>query len=346
MPDESPGGWRNSRIVIHAQIACVYLSLVIAVLFVWFQRDLLLLAFAGILVALFLRAVTKLLERLTHLTSSVSYLATLLLLCGMIVGIVLLLVPGLTTQLSEIVSLLPQSLQQIEKPLLERAWGRELLDEMHRLLQGEAVRARIPQIAGAVSNGAIDLVLIAAIGFFAALNPRGYREGTLILIPEPTRARIRRTARALHEQLMWWLLGQALSMSLMGVACGIGLWLLGVRLPWTLGLMTGVAVFIPYAGTITAGIPSVLMGLQRSPQTALYVLIFYTALHLLEGYALTPYVQRRTVRLPPVLMILSQFLMWNVAGVLGVALAAPLTTAGIALVKEAYLHVPPNQEVV
>ncbi|HKR26967.1 MAG TPA: AI-2E family transporter, partial [Acidobacteriaceae bacterium] len=99
-------------------------------------------------------------------------------------------------------------------------------------------------------------------------------------------------------------------------------------------------------GTVLSGIPSVLMGLERSPQTAIWVLVLYTILHLVEGYLLTPFVQRKAVRLPPVLTILTQYFFWNVAGILGLAMAAPLASAGIVLVKKLYLHVPVEKEVV
>ena len=68
--------------------------------------------------------------------------------------------------------------------------------------------------------------------------------------------------------------------------------------------------------------------------------MLYCVFHLVEGYLLTPMVQKRAVRLPPVLTILSQFFLWNIAGVLGVAVAAPLAAAALMLVKELCIAVP------
>ncbi|MEO6828966.1 MAG: AI-2E family transporter [Acidobacteriaceae bacterium] len=118
----------------------------------------------------------------------------------------------------------------------------------------------------------------------------------------------------------------------------IGLWALGVPLAFTLGLFTGVMIFIPYLGALLSEIPAVLVALGISPMTAVYVLILYLGVHAIEGYVLTPLVQRRAVRLMPVLTILAQFFMWLVAGVLGVAIAAPLAAVGLVLVKRLYLH--------
>lgn len=298
------------------------------------------------LVAVVLRMIAGWIERLTRLNGMLSYAATLFLIGAFLAGICILLAPRVITQMSELAHSLPSSLQQLKAPLERSAWGRELLAQAHRLIHGGSISSTLPQIASGVSSGITDLVIVIVIGFFAALNPRGYREGALLLLPEPRRARARQIALELDRQLKWWMLGQLLPMVVLGVASGIGLWLLGVHLPWTLGLMTGIAVFLPYAGTILSGIPSILMGLQRSPHTALYVLVLYTLLHIAEGYILTPLVQRRAVRLPPVLTILTQYFLWSVAGILGLAVAAPLASAGIVLVKELYLHVPADQEVV
>lgn len=319
---------------------------ILAFLFLWFQLNLVLLAFAGILVAVILHAITTWIDRHTRLSGSVAYAGTMLLLGIAVAGLGFLLVPRAADQISELVHSLPASIDSLEKPLQHSSAGRELLDHARRALHSGSISAKIPQIASAVSDAATDLIIVIVVGFFAALNPRGYTEGLLVLVPEPKRAKTRRIAKELQSQLKWWMLGQMLPMAALGIASAVGLLILHVHLPWVLGLITGLAVFLPYAGTVLAGIPAVLMGLQRSPQTALWVLLLYTCLHLIEGYILTPLVQKKAVRLPPVLTVLAQYFLWQVGGILGLALAAPLASAGIVLVKELYLHVPPEQTIV
>lgn len=260
-------------------------------------------------------------------------------------GLGFLLAPRVITQVTELAHQMPASLHRLEAPLGRTPAGRDVLTQIHRLMHAGGFTSALPTVATAITGAITDLVIVVVIGFFAALTPRNYREGTLLLLPESVRPRARRLAAGLQRQLRWWLLGQLVPMVVLGIASAIGLRVLGVPLPWTLGLLTGVAVFLPYVGTILAGIPCVLMGLQRSPHTAIYVLILYTLLHLLEGYILTPLVQRRAVRLPPVLTILAQYFLWNVAGILGLAVAAPLAGAAIVLVKELYLHVPADKTV-
>ena len=325
----------------------IYVGIAILVfLFVWFQLQLLLLAFAGVLVAVILRAITLFIERHTPLNGMFAYAATLFLIGAILAGLGFLLAPRVQTQAAELMHSLPESLHRLEAPLNRSETGHAVLVHAKEAVQKTHIGAQLPQIATAVSDGITDVIIVLVIGFFGALNPRWYEEGLLALVPEPARGRWRAIAADLQRQLRWWMLGQLLPMGVLGLGSGIGLSLLHVHLAWTLGLVTGVAIFLPYAGTVLSGIPSVLMGLERSPQTAIWVLVLYTILHLVEGYLLTPFVQRKAVRLPPVLTILTQYFFWNVAGILGLAMAAPLASAGIVLVKELYLHVPVEKEVV
>lgn len=311
--------------------------LVLVLLFVWFEWKLIFLAFAGLLFALLLRTITVWIEQHTRLVPGLAYFVTLLLLTAAIVGAALLIVPQAVTQLHQIVIALPESLARMKDFLQQRNWGRTLLQMVDRASQNMSLGGNAKAITGAVTETVVDLIVVAVIGFFGALNPRGYEQGALSLFPPEYRQRAREITEELLDRLRWWLLGQMVPMAALGIASMVALWVLGVHLAFILGLFTGVMVFVPYAGTILSGIPSVLMALQQGPWTALWVVILYSVFHLIEGYLLTPLVQKRAIRLPPILTVLAQFFMWSFAGVLGVAVAAPMTAAGMVLINELYL---------
>lgn len=298
------------------------------------------------LLAVFLRIITGWIANKTPLSCFLSYVAALLLVLGFSALAAWLAIPGILSHMSQITSKLPSSIHRLEMPLLRTAWGANLISRADKMFGTAIHQIDIRSLSVRFSEGVVRIVVIVVIGFFASLNPRGYEDGLLSLLPESRRQRAAEIAGEVARQLKWWLLGQLFIMAVLGVSCGLALWLLHVPLAGTLGLLTGIAVFLPYVGTVAAGVPSVLMGLQRSPATAIYVLILYTGLHLLEGYFLTPFVQRKAVRLPPVLTVLSQYFLWNVAGVLGVAVAAPLATTAIVLTKILYIHVPADQPIV
>jgi predicted PurR-regulated permease PerM len=304
--------------------------------FIWFQWRLLLLAFAGLLLAIVLHSISAWMERHTPLRAGLAYLATLTCIGGIVALSALFLGPRLITQLAAVGAALPQSIADITGYLQRTSWGPTLLGVLNRALKGIDNGAKLTLFAKDILATVVDFIVVLVIGFFAALNPRAYRDGLLSMLPEQHYGRARALTDEIVETLKYWVLGQMVPMAVLGLASMIALWMLGVHLAFTLGLLTGVMVFIPYLGTVLSSVPAILLALQHSPRTALYVIALYAIFHTLEGYLLTPLVQRKAVRLPPVLTVLSEFCLWSFAGILGVAVAAPLTAAGLVLIRHFY----------
>jgi predicted PurR-regulated permease PerM len=127
-------------------------------------------------------------------------------------------------------------------------------------------------------------------------------------------------------------------MFLNGGLTTIGLWILGVPLAFTLGVLAGILNFVPNFGPWIAAIPAVLVAFLQGPQQALYVGLLYIALQSIDGYILTPIVDRRSVELPPVLTIVAQVLLGLAFGFVGILLASPLTAVAMILIKTLYVE--------
>jgi predicted PurR-regulated permease PerM len=138
------------------------------------------------------------------------------------------------------------------------------------------------------------------------------------------------SARALRN----WLGGQLVAMVVVGVVTGVGLALLDVPLALSLATIAALLEFIPFLGPIIAAIPAILIAFTVDPMTALYVLLLYVGVQQLEGYVLTPLVQRWAVELPPALGVLSVVVLGVLFGVPGALFAVPLTIVAIVLVRE------------
>ena len=199
----------------------------------------------------------------------------------------------------------------------------------------------VSRITGIVS-GTLGLlgygVLIFFIGLFFAAQPGVYLDGIVKLAPLSKRPRAREALTAAGDALTWWLVGKFISMAIIGVLTGLGLWLLGIELAISLALLAAVLTFIPNFGPIIAAIPAVLIGLLQSPLTAVWVVALYVAIQTIESYLITPLIQQRTVSLPPALTITTQLLMGVLLGGMGLALATPLTAAGLVLVRMLYIE--------
>lgn len=113
----------------------------------------------------------------------------------------------------------------------------------------------------------------------------------------------------------------------------IGLRILGIPMAFTLALLTGLITFIPNFGAFLSAIPPVLVGLIESPEKAIAVIVMYLIIQVLEGNLITPLIQRKTIRMPPVLGIGAQLTMGLLFGFLGLLLAAPLMAGILAILS-------------
>ncbi|MDQ3179715.1 MAG: AI-2E family transporter, partial [Acidobacteriota bacterium] len=134
------------------------------------------------------------------------------------------------------------------------------------------------------------------------------------------------------------LIGKVASMIFIGLLTWIGLYILGVPLSLTLGLIAGLLSFIPNFGPIFSAVPAILLGFIDSPIKALYVLILFIVVQIIESNVVTPMIERRTVELPPALTIVVQLALGILIGGLGLVLATPLLVVVMVLVQMVYIQ--------
>jgi predicted PurR-regulated permease PerM len=167
------------------------------------------------------------------------------------------------------------------------------------------------------------LIYVVILGIFLAVAPGRYRDGVVRLLPKASQDRGREVLNELGRTMQWWLLGQLVSMFLVGLVTTIGLWAIGIPLALILGIIAGLSEFIPIVGPILAFVPAALIGLSLGTETFLWVVVFYLILQQLEGNVIMPLVQKRAVDLPPPLTITAVFVGSAMFGLLGMFVATP-----------------------
>jgi predicted PurR-regulated permease PerM len=92
-----------------------------------------------------------------------------------------------------------------------------------------------------------------------------------------------------------------------------------------LGIITGMLAFIPNVGAFVSGVLMVSVGFSAGVDKGLWAIFIYFVIQTFDGWVVIPLVARRTVDLPPALTLSMQILASTLFGVLGLALADPLT---------------------
>jgi predicted PurR-regulated permease PerM len=322
-----------------ARRTVLVLILIAVFALIWYTADVYLLAFAGVLGAIVLDAFAGWLRTWLPLKHKGSYAAALITIFGAIALAFWLLAPRAAAQMAQLVNVLPKALDTVRTYLSSHGFQ-------------NVVRAggiSITGLLGTVTDLAKravyfvgGVIVIAVVAAYVGGNPLNYSRGMFLLFPASKREPARAVAAEVAYVLRWWLLGQLVPMIFLGIASGIGLWFLRIPLVFTLALLTGILVFIPYLGSFIAFIITLLVTLSADPAKIPWVVVLFLGIHIAEGYLLTPMVQRRAVYLPPALTILAQVTMGILLGFLGIALATPITAATLVLVKMLYLKKRPE----
>ncbi|HET8612252.1 MAG TPA: AI-2E family transporter [Sphingomonas sp.] len=198
-------------------------------------------------------------------------------------------------------------------------------------LQGIARQAlgslgKLTSWVGTALGAITTLFMMMVIGLFVAMEPRIYDRGLQWMIPRDSRAEFAATAEEMARTLRRLLAGRLLGMAFEGVITWLLLWLFGVPMALVLGLIDAILAFIPNVGAFITGVLMVAVGFSAGTDTGLAALFTYFVVQTFDGYVLIPMVAKRTVDLPPALTLGAQILASALFGVIGLALADPMTT--------------------
>lgn len=317
-------------------------AVAVLIVFAWYARHVLLLAFAGLLLAVFLRRLASAVGRLLSISPRWGLVIVLLALTGSLAGVFALRGGAIASEVDALSEELPRAMGDLRSRLQNYGWGERLIDataERLRTMPNDAnLMGRITGVASRTLSVLTSVAFVLFFGVVVAATPRIYRDGLLALVPKRHAERAEAVIARLYDALWWWLIGRFISMAVVGVATGIGLWLLGIPLAFILALIAGLLTFIPNIGPVISAVPAVLLGLVQGPRTALWVVLLYAGVQMVESWALAPYIDRKTVYLPPGLTIFAQLLLALVGGVLGLTLATPLTAAIVVVVTMLYVQ--------
>lgn len=224
----------------------------IAILFLfWWARHIVILAFAGFLLAIFFQTLAMAIERYSHLRYRWS-LAVTIISVAVFIGLLSWLVGARVSQQFTL-------LQQDLPTSFNRAWSQfqgttlgQMLahypSQSGQSLFSKEVIEKAAGITGYVFQFFADLIIVIFVGLYGAAQFSWYSKGLLHLVPLPRRARAVQIFQETLQAVRRWLLGQLFAMMIVGILTGFGLWIIGVKLPLALGLLAFLLEIVPYLG--------------------------------------------------------------------------------------------------
>jgi len=184
---------------------------------------------------------------------------------------------------------------------------------------------RVTSWVGSAIGAITSMFMILILGLFIAMDPGTYSRGLQWMVPSDLRPEFGKTLVKMGATLRRLLAGRLLGMAVEGVASGIALAVGGVPMAMLLGIIAGILAFIPNVGAIVTGVLMVAVGFSAGVDTGYWAIGTYLVVQTIDGYVIVPMVAKRTVDLPPALTLGAQILASALFGVLGLALADPMT---------------------
>lgn len=323
----------------YARRVIVTLALAGLAVLIWRMLDVLMLLFAGGILAVVLTSLAGVVARFTPLKGPWALAASTLGLIVLLVGFVTLLGWRIADQVGDLMQAVRSAWDQLHTAMQHNAAGRALMNSITSPSSGVAESMSGLTTAATGTVGAItDCIVIVFIGLFLAANPPLYERGLMSLVPRSRQSTIAALLVTIIQALRQWLGGVLVAMLSVGVITGIGLWLLGIPLALSLAFLAGLLEFVPFVGPFLSAIPAILVGFASSPMLALEVTGVYLVVHFVEGYILVPMIQKKAVALPPALGITAIVIFGVLIGPLGIVLAHPLMITAIVLVRKLYVE--------
>jgi predicted PurR-regulated permease PerM len=163
------------------------------------------------------------------------------------------------------------------------------------------------------------------------------------LIPRKWIANTTTIAKEVDQVVAEFLRGQLSVMLSLCVFYSVGLWLAGLDMALSIGLIAGLLSFVPYLGFALAFILAILLALLQfsSVMDIVPILVVFGLGQVIESFILTPLLVGERIGLHPVVVIFALLAGGQLFGFAGVLLALPVSAAiavGLRHTKASYIN--------
>ncbi|MGB9715054.1 MAG: AI-2E family transporter [Thermodesulfovibrionales bacterium] len=174
----------------------------------------------------------------------------------------------------------------------------------------------------------VNIILIPFITFFIMKDGRQLKKAFVSIVPNKYFEFSLYLFHKINVQVGKYLRGQVLDATMVGILATCAMWLLGVKYFFMIGIFAGVANLIPYFGPITGATIAVIISIFQtgSFHLALYVIIAFLIIKLIDDTIILPVVMSKSVHISPLTVLLAIMVGGKLFGILGMVLSVPFTS--------------------
>ncbi|MDK9714067.1 MAG: AI-2E family transporter [Sulfuritalea sp.] len=281
----------------------------------------------------------------------------MLALAALGAGLLLIVLPLLYEEAAVITAKMPEAMALANEklaPWLRQHFGIRLRFDsasLQKLAAGnwDTVQIILERLYSSLKIGgvalvglAVNLMLAPVVMFYLLLDWQAMMARLSGIVPRAWHGKVISVAGDIDAVLSQYLRGQILVMAILAAYYCVALWLAGIPSALSIGVVTGLLIFIPYLGFATGLILALLVATLQfagwGPIVA--VLIVYGIGQLLESFLLTPFLVGERIGLHPLAVIFALMAFGQLFGFFGILAALPASAAllvGLREVRALYL---------
>ncbi len=336
-------------------------ALVISILIIWSLKEVLILFFASIIIAMALCTITGKIRNFLKVPRWISLGITLTSILLISTLSIVIIIPQFTSEFQELINQIPSAVSKLWELLINTFYDfaeviykdnipniadRSLLTnnlsmfpDGRNLASGVADSiTKLINLVGNLGIGLLQLLFIISVSIMITIQPNSYREVAILLVPSSYRRRARNILLICGNALSNWMGGVLLSSIFVAILVSIGLYLLGIKLVIANALIAGVLNIIPNVGPTISTIFPLSVALLDTPWKSIAVLGLYILIQNIESYIITPSIMQKQVKLLPGLTITAQLIFTILFGPLGLLLAIPMAVVIQIFIREIIIH--------
>lgn len=296
-------------------------------------------------------------EKISFLNKSKRSLAIVGVLIGFVLivtGLVLIVLPTLMSTVSQLVSVsstaIPKSVNALttfleNNGLLAGQLGDQIAGMLDQLKNLTFISNLVtPVLSGLVSNvtGIFSNTMTLVMAFFFTLAILGSKEHLQSMtskflqatLPTKTVRVISYIGEVIIDTYDKFLMSQIVEACIIGTLVFVSYSLSGIPYASMAGILSGVLSFVPYIGPFTACLISALFVAVQNPLLALWSVVLFQILQLIEGNVIYPRVVGQSVGLPTLFTLAAALIGGNLFGLLGMVFFTPIFAVIYRLVRE------------
>jgi predicted PurR-regulated permease PerM len=326
------------------RIALTIAATAIALYLLWLVRQPLLLVFISGFLAVALGPPVDFFAR-RGFRRPLAILTVYFLMFAAIVGVGLLVVPPIVSQVENFASDAPGYIHDLRKSSTFRKYDNRYHITRTLNEQAQSLPKRLGQAAGAlqsvtvgVFSALVQLVTVLTMTFFLLLD--GDRLVAFLLRLSGRReARYRVIAAEIYRSVSGYVAGNLVISFIAGSVAYVTMLLLGIPFAVPLAVLMAFLDLIPLVGATLGAIAiGIVTAFFDFPTSTIIWAVVQLVYQQVENNVLQPVVYRTTVNVPPLLVIVAILIGAKLLGVLGALVAIPIAAAIQIIVKDTWFR--------